>query len=130
MKPLVVVGSINMDLVSRAAHLPQPGETIIGSDFRMHSGGKGANQAVAIARLGHPCILLGKTGSDTFGRQLLDTLQSYGVDTQHIESGAGVTGTAAILVDDAGENSIVVTPGANLEVTPQYLQKKLDVLRD
>ncbi|HEY5381031.1 MAG TPA: ribokinase [Acidobacteriaceae bacterium] len=129
MKPIVVVGSINMDLVSHAQHLPRPGETIVGTSFHLHSGGKGANQAVAVARLGHPSILLGKIGSDAFGQQLLDTLRDYGVDTQHIEISNGSSGTATIVVDEAGENCIVVTPGANLEVTPHYLRGKMDVLR-
>jgi ribokinase len=129
MKPIVVVGSINMDLVSHAHHLPRPGETIIGTSFNLHSGGKGANQAVAVARLGHPSILLGKIGSDAFGQQLLETLRGYGVDTQHIEIGSGSSGTATIVVDETGENCIVVTPGANLDVTPHYLRGKMDILR-
>jgi ribokinase len=129
MKPIVVVGSINMDLVSHAHHLPRPGETIVGTSFNLHSGGKGANQAVAVARLGHPSILLGKIGSDAFGQQLLETLRGYGVDTQHIEVSNGSSGTATIVVDDDGENCIVVTPGANLDVTPSYLDDKMDVLR-
>ena len=130
MKPIVVVGSINMDLVSHAHHLPRPGETIVGTSFNLHSGGKGANQAVAVARLGHPSILLGKLGSDAFGQQLLETLRGYGVDTQHIEVSGGSSGTATIVVDEAGENCIVVTPGANLEVTPHYLHGKMDILRE
>jgi ribokinase len=129
MKPIVVVGSINMDLVSHAHHLPRPGETIVGTSFNLHSGGKGANQAVAVARLGHPSILLGKIGSDAFGQQLLDTLRGYGVDTQHIEVTNGSSGTATIMVDETGENCIVITPGANLEVTPHYLRDKMDILR-
>ncbi|HEX5282500.1 MAG TPA: ribokinase [Bryocella sp.] len=129
MKPIVVVGSINMDMVSHAHHLPRAGETIIGTSFNLHSGGKGANQAVAVARLGHPSILLGKIGSDGFGQQLLETLSGYGVDTQHIEISSGSSGTATIVVDAAGENCIVVTPGANLEVTPHYLRGKMDILR-
>lgn len=129
MKPIVVVGSINMDLVSHAHHLPRPGETIVGTDFHMHSGGKGANQAVAVARLDHPSILLGKIGTDSFGRHLLEMLNGYGVDTQHIEVNSGSSGTATIIVDKAGENCIVVTPGANLEVTPHYLRGKIDTLR-
>jgi ribokinase len=129
MKPIVVVGSINMDLVSHAHHLPRAGETIIGTSFNLHSGGKGANQAVAVARLGHPSILLGKVGSDAFGQQLLETLRGYGVDTEHIEISSGSSGTATIVVDEAGENCIVVTPGANLEVTPHYLRGKMEILR-
>src|SRR6185437_12381629 len=129
MKPIIVVGSINMDLVSNVHHLPQPGETIEGTDFHLHSGGKGANQAVAVAKLGHPSVLLGKIGSDVFGHELIAKLRSYGVETQYIGMASGSSGTATILVDDAGENCIVVAPGANLEVTPQYLTEKMDVLR-
>lgn len=129
MKPIIVVGSINMDLVSKVHHLPQPGETIVGTSFHLHPGGKGANQAVAVAKLGHPSVLLGKIGSDAFGQELIEKLRSYGVETQYIGTSAGSSGTATILVDDAGENCIVVAAGANLEVTPQYLSEKMDVLR-
>ena len=118
MKPIVVVGSINMDLVSRTERAPSPGETVFGKSFQMFSGGKGANQAVAVARLGYPVILLGMLGSDSFGDQLLDQLRSDGVDTSHIERIEGSTGTALIVVDAHGENSIIVNPGANLAVTP------------
>lgn len=130
MKPLVVVGSINMDLVSVTERAPLPGETVFGSDFQMFSGGKGANQAVAVARLGFPSILLGKVGTDLFGSQLLDILGSDGVDISHVERVHGSTGTATIVVDTRGENSIIVTPGANMAVSPAYLEGKLDVLRE
>jgi len=112
MKPIVVVGSINMDLVSRTERIPQPGETVIGSNFQLHSGGKGANQAVAAARLGYPSILLGVIGDDIFGRQLLSTLDGFGVDTSHIGTAVGSSGTASIVVDSQGENTIIVTSGA------------------
>jgi ribokinase len=129
MKPIVVVGSINMDLVSHTERIPQPGETLIGSNFQLHSGGKGANQAVAVARLGYPSVLLGVTGEDIFGGQLLSTLDDYGVDTRHIATAAGSSGTASIVVEARGENTIIVTPGSNLRVTPDYLRTKIDVLR-
>jgi ribokinase len=129
MKPIVVVGSINMDLVSRTERIPRPGETLIGTDFHLHSGGKGANQAVAVARLGSSCILLGALGDDIFGETLLSTLTGYGVETRHIARVPGASGTASITVDDKGENAIIVTPGSNLAVTPEYLQTKMDVLR-
>jgi ribokinase len=130
MKPIVVVGSINMDLVSRTERIPRPGETVIGSSFQMHSGGKGANQAAAVARLGHPSILLGVTGDDIFGHQLLSNLKGFGVDTNHVGTVAGSSGTASIVVDAQGENTIIVTPGSNHHVTPAYLRTKLDVLRN
>jgi ribokinase len=129
MKPIVTVGSINMDLVSSAERIPRPGETLIGRTFHANSGGKGANQAVAVARLGYPSVMLGMVGEDALGEQLLQTLQGYGVDTSHIGIAPGSSGTASIVVDVAGENAIVVTPGANLSVTPQYLKSKKEVLR-
>jgi ribokinase len=129
MKPIVVVGSINMDLVSRIERIPRPGETLIGSLFEIHSGGKGANQAVAIARLGYPSILLGALGNDIFGQKLLATLTDYGVDTSHTDVVSGASGVASIVVDAAGENTIIVTPGANAQVTPEYLSSKREILR-
>jgi ribokinase len=129
MKPIVVVGSINMDLVSQTERIPKPGETLIGTSFQLHSGGKGANQAVAVARLGYPSTLLGVLGDDIFGTQLLATLQGFGVDMSHAGFVAGSSGTASIVVDARGENTIIVTPGSNLQVTPTYLRSKLDVLR-
>lgn len=129
MKPVVVVGSINMDLVSITDRAPAPGETVFGRDFQMFSGGKGANQAVAAARIGCSSILLGKVGNDIFGSQLLDTLAIDGVDTSQVERIDGSTGTASIVVDSRGENSIIVTPSANLQVSPEYLAGKRHILR-
>jgi len=128
MKPVVVVGSINMDLVSVTERAPLPGETVFGTDFQMYSGGKGANQAVAVARLGHPSILLGMVGEDIFGTQLLDILRRDGVHTSHVTRVPGSTGTASIVVDSRGENSIIVTPAANLQVSPEYLESKRHLL--
>src|SRR5689334_6359624 len=128
MKPIVIVGSINTDLVCTTRRIPRAGETLLGDSFRKHSGGKGANQAVAVARLGYPSILLGKVGADTFGDKLLATLRSYGVDTAEIATTSAPTGTAIITVDAAGENSIVVVPGANAEVTPEYLETRKHIL--
>lgn len=130
MKPIVVVGSINMDLVSRTERIPRAGETILGSEFHLHSGGKGANQAAAVARLGHRSILLGATGDDIFGEQLRQTLAGYGVETGHIAKVRGSSGTASIVVDAKGENTIIVIPGANHAVTREYLEQKMDVLRE
>ncbi len=129
MKPIIVVGSINMDFVSRTERAPRPGETVFGSEFQLHPGGKGANQAVAVAKLNYPSILLGKIGDDLFGRQLLEALREYGVRTDEIEAVKGSSGTACIVVDARGENSIIVTPAANLQVTPAYLESKLHILR-
>src|ERR1700759_4348672 len=128
MKPIVTVGSINMDLVSSAERIPRPGETLIGRTFHANSGGKGANQAVAVARLGFPSVMLGMVSEDALGGQLLQTLRRYGGYTSHIGIGTGSSGTASIVVDAAGENAIIVTPGANLSGTSKYLESKREVL--
>lgn len=129
MKPIVVVGSINMDLVSHTKRIPVPGETVIGSSFEMHSGGKGANQAAAVARLGYPSILLGAIGDDIFGAKLQTTLRDYGVDVSSLRIANEASGTATIVVDSAGENTIIVTPASNRQVTVSYLENNREVLR-
>jgi ribokinase len=110
---VVVAGSANMDLVATTATLPRPGETVLGRDFAMVPGGKGANQAIAAARAGADCAFLGAIGSDAFGVTLKARLTASGVDTAHLRVEYGVSGVAVIMVDGAGENSIVATPGAN-----------------
>ena len=116
---VVVVGSINMDLVARSPRIPHAGETVIGGDFRMVPGGKGANQAVAAARLGAQVRMLGRVGVDSFGSQLLDNLSKSGVDTASIgRDPQAASGIALIMVDDAGQNSILVAPGANMLLSP------------
>jgi ribokinase len=116
---IIVVGSLNMDLVVRAPHLPQPGETIIGCDFKTFPGGKGANQAVAAARLGGHVTLIGRVGHDAFGEELLRTLADDHVDTTFVQRDANApSGVALITVDEAGQNTIVVASGANARVTP------------
>jgi ribokinase len=116
---IVVVGSLNMDLVVRAPRHPQVGETIIGSDFGTYPGGKGANQAVAAARLGGAVKMIGRVGQDDFGRALLHNVSDNGVDATFIlRDPQSATGVALITVDDAGENTIVVASGANAMLTP------------
>lgn len=111
---VVVVGSVNVDLVLRAARLPVPGETVTGGVFEQHHGGKGANQAVAAARLGRPTLFVGAVGADAFGREALAALAAAGVDTSSVAVVPdAATGVAAILVDDEGENLIAVASGAN-----------------
>jgi ribokinase len=122
-KPIVVVGSINMDLVASAAHIPAAGETILGTNFETHAGGKGANQAVAVARLGYPVQIIGQLGSDVFGQKLRDGLNTAGVDTAAVGTVPGSSGAALITVAASGENSIVVAPGSNSQVTPAYLDQ-------
>lgn len=110
---IVVAGSANMDLVGLAARLPRPGETVLGDDFVMTPGGKGANQAIAAARAGGRCTMLGAIGSDAFGVTIKARLNASGVDTGNVRTSYGPSGVAVIMVDRAGENSIIVSPGAN-----------------
>ena len=128
-KPIVVVGSINTDLVVTSAKIPSSGETVLGSDFQIHPGGKGANQAVAIARLGYPVQLIGRLGRDTFGTGLRSLLQAAGVDCSLVATCEGSSGVAVILVSEQGENCIVVAPGANAKVTPEDLDANSDAIR-
>lgn len=120
---IVVVGSINMDLVVRAPRHPQPGETILGTDFQTFPGGKGANQAVAAARLGGQVKMVGRVGNDPFGDSLLNTLQQDRVDTSTVLRTEGTaSGVALITVADTGQNNIVVVPGANALLKPEDIQ--------
>ncbi len=129
-KPIVVVGSANLDLVAVAERIPSIGETVIGTDFQTHPGGKGANQAVAIARLGYPVRIVGRLGSDSFGDQLRTHLNDSGVDTAGLAQSDGASGVALIVVSSRGENSIVVAPGANARVTPEDIADNLPILRN
>jgi ribokinase len=116
---LAVVGSLNMDLVLRAPRFPLPGETIIGTDFHTVPGGKGANQAVAAARLGAQVSMVGRVGTDAYADALLENLRRANVDHTHVlQDPEAATGVALIVVDDAGENSIVVASGANMRLVP------------
>lgn len=113
-KRIVVVGSCNTDLVIRTPRLPLPGETIIGHDFIINQGGKGANQAVAVKRLGGQTAFIARLGNDDFGAKSLRLLTEEGIDTSCVHLTEGVsTGVALIPVDDKGENSIIVSSGAN-----------------
>ncbi|MFG2308529.1 ribokinase [Streptomyces sp. NPDC048566] len=115
---LLVVGSANADLVVRVERRPGAGETVLGSDLAVHPGGKGANQAVAAARLGARTALLARVGDDGHGRLLLDAQRAAGVDTVGALVGGAPTGVALITVDPSGDNSIVVSPGANGRLAP------------
>ncbi|MDF3297603.1 ribokinase [Streptomyces tropicalis] len=115
---LLVVGSANADLVIGVERRPAAGETVLGSDLAVHPGGKGANQAVAAARLGARTALLARVGDDAHGRLLLDTQRAAGVDPVGVLVGGAPTGVALITVDPSGDNSIVVSPGANGRLTP------------
>jgi len=116
---IAVVGSLNLDLVVRVPRLPGPGETVSGDDVFRNPGGKGANQAVAAARLGRRVAMVGCVGDDEAGRELLASLEADGVDRSRVRVVDGApTGTAFITVGDDGENQIVVSPGANARLTP------------
>jgi ribokinase len=128
---VAVVGSLNMDLVARSPRIPQPGETIIGGDYKNVPGGKGANQAVAAARLGARVSMVGRIGRDAFGDQILGDLAADGVDTSFVLQEEGMpTGVALIVVDDAGQNSIVVASGANMRLSPADVDAATTAIAD
>ena len=106
-KPVVVVGSINLDLVAGADHIPKPGETIIGSSFQTFHGGKGANQAVAAAKLGYPTYMVGNVGHDAFGQQLRQALAEVKVNTRAVATVNESSGVALITIAADAENNIV-----------------------
>lgn len=126
-KKILVIGSLNVDLVSRVEQLPLAGQTISSKDFNVIPGGKGANQAVGAAKLGADVTMIGKVGNDENGILLLDSLQQAGVNTEHIQKG-DTTGMAFITVDQAGENHIVLVPGANNEMSKADIDKYKAVL--
>ena len=118
MAHILVVGSLNMDLVVQMPAIPRPGETLLGGRFATFPGGKGANQAVAAARLGAQVTLVGKVGNDAFGKQLLQVIQAEGIETRYIGIDQNnATGVALITVDTEGRNSISVASGANFALT-------------
>jgi len=120
---ITVIGSINMDLVVRTPRFPGPGETILGSDFLTVPGGKGANQAVAVARMGARTAMVGRVGGDAFGEQMLQALQSEGIDIGHVSTEREApSGVALITVSDNGENNIIVVPGAYGRLSPQDVE--------
>jgi ribokinase len=128
-RPIVVVGSINTDLVAVTKRNPVVGETVLGSDFQIHPGGKGANQAVAVARLGYPVQLIGRLGNDAFGADLRTHLEKAGVETSGVSTSDGASGVAVIVVSGKGDNSIVLAPGANSKVTPEDIDANISILR-
>lgn len=129
-KPIVVVGSLNTDLVAVSETIPSVGQTVIGTDFQVHPGGKGGNQAVASARLGYPVRMIGRIGNDSFGPQLRSQLESAGVDCSALAVSEGPSGVAVILVSHSGQNSIVVAPGANAKVSPGDIDQHVDTIRN
>lgn len=124
---LTVAGSVNLDLAARAPRLPAPGETVLGGDFARHPGGKGANQALAARRLGADAALLACTGTDDHAPAALALLRAEGVDLNGCAALADApTGVALIAVDGAGENQIIVAPGANARMTPDRLPQRIE----
>jgi ribokinase len=120
---------MNMDLVARAPRMPGPGETVIGGSLHIVPGGKGANQAVAAARLGAVVAMVGCVGDDEFGTTLSTGMKAAGVDTTHVGTDPGAaTGVALIVVDDAGQNSIVVAPGANMRLSPADVDRAREAI--
>lgn len=128
---IVVVGSANTDLVVAVPSIPAPGETVLGGDLQLIPGGKGANQAVAAARLGAEVRFVGRVGSDDFGKQTLTNLQQEGIDTRFVfVSDDAPSGVALIAVSAQGENSIVVAPGANMRLTAADILRAADAFAD
>ncbi|MFP4535254.1 MAG: ribokinase [Spirochaetaceae bacterium] len=124
-----VVGSINMDLVAQVDRFPKPGETRTGSTFGTYPGGKGANQAVALARLGAGITMAGKIGDDVFGVSYQDTFDREGVNRSIVEVENGLsTGVAVIEVDESGENHIVIVPGANGKMDREYVKRNIETI--
>lgn len=128
-KSIVVVGSLNFDLVVRVHNIPAVGETVLGSDFKTHPGGKGANQAGEIGKLGHPVHMIGRVGSDAFGAELLENLEKLGVNTTAVGISPGPSGIAMIEVQANGDNNIVVAPGANATLSESDLNENCGLIR-
>jgi ribokinase len=125
-KSILVVGSLNMDLVAQAARHPQPGEALWGSAFHTTPGGKGANQAIAAARLGAKVELIGRVGTDAFGDALLAALDADGVAHPHLQRGPQPTGVSLVTLNPAGEATLVSVPGANAALSPADLEAAQD----
>jgi len=128
---IAVVGSLNMDLVVRVPRMPVPGETLIGHDFHVIPGGKGANQAVAAARLGAQVTMIGRVGDDDFGRAQQRNLAQEGIGVTHVSvDPEEATGIALITLDAAGQNSIILAPGANMRLTVAHVEAAAQTIAD
>lgn len=122
---MLVIGSANMDMVVKSAHFPRAGETVLGYNFGMYPGGKGANQAVAAAKLGGDVLFIGKMGNDLFKERLVDSMTRDHVNLEHLFTDEdNSTGIALIMVDEKGENEIVVVSGSNMRLTPDDINSK------
>lgn len=130
MKKVIVIGSSNTDMVVCSEHLPKPGETVLGGDFMMAGGGKGANQAVAVAKMGHPVIFSAALGKDIFGDEAVARYKDYGIDTNYIVRKDIPSGVALILVDSKAQNSISVALGANNELSIEDVMPALETIEE
>lgn len=129
MKKILVIGSLNMDFAIQVENAPQKGETVLANSMTLIPGGKGANQAYAAAKLGGRVTMLGAVGEDSYGKNLRDSLASAGVDISRLKTVPGVsTGIALVMVDQSGDNRIVVIPGANHCVDIPYIQRNRDII--
>jgi ribokinase len=129
MSKIIVLGSANTDMVVKSARIPVPGETILGGTFFMNAGGKGANQAVAAARLGGNVTLVAKVGNDIFGKQTIDGLKKENINTDYVfVDDETPSGTALIMINEEGENCIVVAPGANAKLLPADIEKVKNII--
>lgn len=129
-KNIIVVGSANTDMVIRADHFPQPGETILGNGFMTNHGGKGANQAVATARLGGNVKFIARVGDDGFGQSTIDMLNKEGIDVTHVSVTSGTpSGVAFITTVKSGENTIIVDSGANAKLSAEDIEKAKDIFK-
>lgn len=130
MKNIVVIGSSNTDMVVRTSHLPAAGETVLGGEFMMNAGGKGANQAVAAARYGERVVFVARVGDDMFGRQTLESMRRDGIDTSCVTIDRdNMSGVALISVNAEGENSIVVASGANMALGREDIDRAAEEIR-
>jgi ribokinase len=129
LRVITVIGSVNIDISTRVQHLPAPGETVLGGGATLGLGGKGANQAVAAARLlgptSSPVRFIGCIGNDAFGDQALRGLEPFALNLEHLGRSASPTGIALIGVDDQAQNSIIVAPGANTDLTPAHVTPEI-----
>lgn len=130
MKNICVIGSLNMDLVVNVDTMPKPGQTLLGGNFKEVPGGKGANQAVAMARLEGNISMIGKVGNDSFGKTLIEALNDDNVNTNHVHIANCSTGVAFITVDKNAQNAIVVAPGANFQLTKDDIDKNIDCIKN
>lgn len=130
MKKVIVIGSSNTDMVVRSATLPRPGETVLGGNFMMAGGGKGANQAIAVARMGHPVLFACALGKDIFGDEAVERYRQYGIDTSYIVRKDTPSGVALIMVDSNAQNSISVALGANNELTIEDVMPALNTIEE